>query len=414
MINLPDTSKSKAEKHDQRLKNQNDILPDLRLQSRWAAFLVFSPCVFAALSCWSIIRDEPFASLYLLPALLVAVHIARYLYRHLTANHLSSQSDHLFPTLGVANWVTLLRAAAVVLLAGLLPFTIRSDSGLSDPTTLAWVSAIMYLLISFSDLLDGYMARNRGRETELGKKLDIETDAAGILVASLLAVALSRLPVGYLFVGLAYYPFAFGIWLRKRRKQPLVSLKSRPYARIIAGFQMGLVALALMPVFKTPFTHLAAYIFMVPFLIGFVRDWLIVSCRITTNADQQSSQDLWIRSRVVSTLPLVFRLVIILATPAIIAQSASFRAHLSWHLVLCLFSILSAIGCIGRIASLLLILMLGSRYSPYGETILPLTLFASAAALLLSGTGIMSIYSPEDAILYRHSQEDKRAKCELT
>ena len=414
MRNLLDRSIPKGQQHARGLKNQNEIVAQLRLQSRWAAFLLFSAVVFAVLTCWPIAREEPVAGLYLLPALLVAVHLATYLYRHVTANHPPSQSGHLLPTLGVANWVTLLRAAAVVLLAGLLPIALTSASGVLDPTNLAWVAGIMYLLISLFDLLDGYIARNHGQESELGKQLDIETDAAGLLAASLLAVALSRLPVGYLCVGLAYYPFVFGIWLRKRWKLPLVSLQSRPYARIIAGFQMGLVTLALMPIFTTEFTHLAAFIFMVPFLFGFIRDWLVVSCRMTTDGDQQSPQDLWIRSHLVPTLPLLFRLVIILSGAGIIAQSTSLQAHFSWHVVLCLCSILAAIGCIGRIGALVLIVLLGSNYSPYGATILPMTLFASGAALLLSGTGRLALCSPEDAILYRHRQKIKQSRCEPT
>ena len=408
MRNLLDRSISKGQKQAHAKRNQDERVVQLRLQSRWATFLLLSPFLFAVHICWPILHDEPVASLYLLPALLVTVHFVFFLNRHLTSNHPPSQSGHLLSTLGVANWATVLRAGAVVLLAGFLPIAFASDSGVLDPINLAWVGGIIYLVISLFDLLDGYIARNHGCETVLGRQLDIETDAAGLLVASLLAVALDRLPVAYLCVGLAYYPFVFGIWLRKRKKLPLVSLQSRPYARIIAGFQMGLVTLALMPIFKTLFTHLAAFIFMVPFLIGFIRDWLVVSCRLTTNGAQKSSADLWIRSRLLPLLPLVFRLVIILSGAGIVAQGTSLQIHFTWHVVLCLGIILAAIGCIGRIGALVLILLLGSNNSPYGTTILSMTLFISGAALLLSGTGRLSIYSPEDAILYRHRKKTKQ------
>jgi hypothetical protein len=47
-------------------------------------------------------------------------------------------------------------------------------------------------------------------------------------------------------------------------------------ARVIAGFQMGFVGIALLPVVKPPVTMLAAYVVMIPLLAGFVRDWMIV------------------------------------------------------------------------------------------------------------------------------------------
>ncbi len=105
------------------------------------------------------------------------------------------RKDHLFATLGAANWITLLRAAAIIALAGFLPLTLQSEYRSLNQDMLGWATGIIYLGISMLDLLDGYVARRQGRETELGKQLDIVTDAAGLLVASLLAVTLGRLPI---------------------------------------------------------------------------------------------------------------------------------------------------------------------------------------------------------------------------
>jgi CDP-diacylglycerol--glycerol-3-phosphate 3-phosphatidyltransferase len=96
-------------------------------------------------------------------------------------------------------------------------------------------------------------------------------------MAPLLAVWYGQLPVAYLSVGLAYYLLTFGIWLRKRYSKPVYKVKPRRSARIIAGCQMGLVGIALLPVISPRITTAAAYIFMIPLLVGFTKDWMIAS-----------------------------------------------------------------------------------------------------------------------------------------
>lgn len=413
MKNLPDASSERGETTCSGTSDRQQALLGLRQQSWWAALVLFSPWLVTIFFCWPILCSKPITIMGLLPGLAAAAHIARYLYHHLLSNHRYSEEDHLFSTLGTANWITLLRAAAIVALAGFLPLAVQPDLGLLSQERLAWASGIVYLGISIFDLLDGYVARRQGHETELGTQLDIVTDAAGLLVASLLAVALGRLPFIYLLVGLAYYPFVFGIWLRQRRAMPVVALQSRPYARIIAGCQMGLVAMALLPIFKPAFTYLAASIFMTPLLIGFLRDWLVVSCRIKTDADQQSRLDLWMQSLAMKPLPLALRLIIFTGGITTLAGNGVFQTHLSWQLAHSFFCLLAAIGFMGRTAGLFLVLLLGSSQSPFGTTILSMTLFSTAAALMLNGTGTMSLWAPEETILYRRSKRSSRAASEV-
>jgi phosphatidylglycerophosphate synthase len=179
--------------------------------------------------------------------------------------------------------------------------------GPGTAAALVWAPGLIYLGISLADLLDGFVARRQHRQTELGQRLDIETDAAGLLVALLVAVSLDRLPALTLLVGLAYYLFIFGIWWRQQRHLPLVALQSRPYARIIAGFQMGVVALALLPLFNPPFTFIAAALVMTPLLVGFGRDWLVVSCRLRIDSNQRTALDHWAGLVLARFLPLVLR-----------------------------------------------------------------------------------------------------------
>ena len=404
MTNPPDaTSKSKREYCPGKSHRQETLI-GLRRQSWWATLLLFLPWLWTIFFYRAIFYEEPFAIMGLLPGLAIAVHLHRHLSHHLVSNHRPLEKE-LFATLGAANWITLLRAAAIVGIAGFLPLFFQPDLMPASQNNLAWVSGIIYLGVSLLDLLDGYVARKQGRETELGKQLDIETDAAGLLVASLLAVALGRLPIIYLLVGLAYYPFVFGIWLRQRRALPVVALQSRPYSRIIAGCQMGLVAMALLPIFKPTFTYLAAYIFMIPLLIGFMRDWLVVSCQMKTNTDQQSDLDNWMNSLVSKILPLALRTALLAGGIITLVGFNLFQTHLSWQLAHSFCCLLAAIGFLGRSAALVLILLLGINQSPFAITALSVTLFAAAAALALSGTGTLSLWEPEETILYRRNKK---------
>lgn len=392
---------------------QRRTIARLRHQSWRAAVLLLSPWLLTIILCWSIFYNDPITILWLLPGLAVAIHIQNQLSRHLTSNHRFFEKNRLFSTLGAANWITLLRASAIVALAGFLPLTINQGHDLLNSDALAWSPGIIYLAISMADLLDGFVARKQGRETELGKQMDIVTDAAGLLVASLLAVALGRLPVIYLLVGLAYYPFIFGIWLRHKRALPVVALQSRPYSRIIAGVQMGLVGMALLPIFNPAFTFLAAYICMTPLLIGFYRDWLVVSYRVKTDNDQQSSLDHRARS-LMKLLPLALRLIIIAGGIITLASYNFAQTDPSWQLAQSLLCLLAGIGFLGRSASLSLLLLLASIQSPFGTTLLPMTISCTSAALMLTGTGAKSLWAPEEEILYRRNKESLKTNCEAS
>jgi CDP-diacylglycerol--glycerol-3-phosphate 3-phosphatidyltransferase len=371
----------------------------LRRQMGLAAGLLITPWLLSVLLYWLYFRLQPVIILALFPGLAVAVYIQGQLSCRLATNHRRGEDDHPFPALGAANWITLMRAAAVVGLAGFLPLSVQPGQALPD--ALRWAPGIIYLAISVADLFDGLVARKQRRETELGKRLDIETDAAGLLVASLVAVSLGRLPTVYLLVGLAYYPFIFGIWMRQRRALPVIALQPRPYARIIAGFQMGLAGMALLPIFNPVFIFLAALIFMTPLLIGFLRDWLVVSCRVKTDADQQSGLDHLAKSLMIKALPLALRLGILAGGIATLAGFGVNQPHLPWQLAVGFCCLSAGLGFVGRSASLFLVMMLGSNPSPFGTSVTPMVIFSAAAALMLTGTGVMSLWAPEEMVLYR-------------
>jgi CDP-diacylglycerol---glycerol-3-phosphate 3-phosphatidyltransferase len=249
------------------------------------------------------------------------------------------------------------------------------------------------------------VARRQHRQTELGQRLDIETDAAGLLIALLVAVSLDRLPAFTLLVGLAYYLFVFGIWRRRQRHLPLVALQPRPYARIIAGFQMGVVAMALLPLFNPPFTSIAAALVMTPLLVGFGRDWLVVSCRLRSDSNQRTALDHWAGLVSARFLPLVLRPLLLAGGIATLVQGAASLPHPVWLWAQSLCCLLAGVGWMGRSAALLLTLLLSCSLTPYGTGLPVLVLFGIAATLMLTGTGPLSLWSPEEEILYRRSRD---------
>ncbi len=182
------------------------------------------------------------------------------------------EGQSLSPDLGWANLITLARGLLLASLAGFL-FTVR------PPGWLAWVPAGLYLIASLADYLDGYLARTSGHETVLGEILDLSLDGLGVLIASLVAYYHGQIPVWFLAVGAARYLYLIVLRWRKHRGLPWYELPSSDNRRALAGVQMGFISVILLPVFKPPGTHLAASLFMLPFLGGFLRDGWIISIK---------------------------------------------------------------------------------------------------------------------------------------
>lgn len=179
----------------------------------------------------------------------------------------------LLPSLGVPTLITLVRGFLVALSAGFL----------LSPA----VAAPAYSLAAALDHADGRLARRRKRETRLGSWLDMEVDAVGILVATVAGIALGKLPLWYLNVGLARYLFVLGLWWRRRAGRPVRDLDRLGLRRILAGCQMGFLAVALWPPVSAELTLFASHLFGGASLAMFLRDWLYVSRRMPESEKQR-------------------------------------------------------------------------------------------------------------------------------
>ncbi|MCX7892139.1 MAG: CDP-alcohol phosphatidyltransferase family protein [Burkholderiales bacterium] len=118
---------------------------------------------------------------------------------------------HPFDRFGAANGVTLVRAALAALLAGLV------GEG-ADPPLAAFAAAAGGIAVAL-DFVDGRLARASGLASAFGARFDMETDAALVLVLSILAWQTGRAGAWVLAAGALRYVFvAAGVllpWMRR-------------------------------------------------------------------------------------------------------------------------------------------------------------------------------------------------------
>ncbi len=372
----------------------------LQLKHRWALVAIISAMFL--LSGYSLLQGSwqvSYARQWLLQASLGLLYLLWVLWRGLEHNYRVGES-HLLPGFGIANITTLLRGALIASLLGflLLPW---------PPDGLAWIPAGLYTLAALADFLDGFLARITQRVTRLGEILDMSFDGLGVLVASLLAIQYGQVPAWYLLVALARYIFLAGIWLRQRRGLPVHELQPSVRRRSFAGVQMGFLFFILMPVFTPPGTYIAAAMFALPFLIGFGIDWLAV-CGV-----RFAHRSLQARLRAFSTnqLPLLLRF---LAVVLILAELSRFLApgspysQTGFLLLVALQSLVLvslALGVGGRIAAIVGLCLLGIQQLFASLTPTQIALALLYTAILYLGTGALSLWKPEDRLIFSRAGE---------
>ncbi len=242
-----------------------------RLRLRWVALAtvatIVTACAFVGLR---LLLTDALARRWLALSIPVLAYELALFWRFLPRNR---GGERLLPSFGLGTLLTFARGVLIAFLAGFLL--------LPQPTeSLVWLPAALYGTAAIIDYLDGSIARMTDHVTTLGAHLDTEFDALGILIAPLLAVLYGQLPLWYLSGCAARFLSVFGRWLRRRRGLPVFDLPPRKSRRTLAGLQMAFLSIVLSPVVGPPATTVAAAFVAIPFVAGFVHDWLSVSGRL--------------------------------------------------------------------------------------------------------------------------------------
>jgi CDP-diacylglycerol--glycerol-3-phosphate 3-phosphatidyltransferase len=262
---------------------------------------------------------------------------------------------------------------------------------------LAWAPAALYMTERVLDFFDGFVARYTRRETRLGTILDMEFDGLGILIAVGLAIQIDHLPLWYLLLGLGRQLFIFGIWVRQRLGWPLFDLPPSDHRRLIAGFQTGFISIILWPVWTVAVAMFAAWLFAVPLIFSFGRDWLVVSA--TIDAESAGYQRVRRRAKVIveQWLPVAARLAGAVLTGWMIAQGQLAGAAL-W--VAALAGILLLLGVVGRAAALVLAFVAAFAASSGGLAFDNGLLLVCGVLVLHLGSGRFALWTPEEYYLH--------------
>jgi CDP-diacylglycerol--glycerol-3-phosphate 3-phosphatidyltransferase len=179
--------------------------------------------------------------------------------------------------LGLATALTIVRGGLYAVVAA---FVVVSPTG-----GVAWVPAVCYGTGVLLDRADGSVARTVGRETPLGRRLDMATDTFGFVAAPVLAVAWGQLPVWYLSLSAARYVYRGAKYQRRLRGLALFDRPDSDLGRYLAGGQMVFLTLVLTPAVAPGLAATVAPLALAPSLGVFVRDYLYVSGRLPPGPD---------------------------------------------------------------------------------------------------------------------------------
>ncbi|MEF8857875.1 MAG: CDP-alcohol phosphatidyltransferase family protein [Halolamina sp.] len=198
---------------------------------------------------------------------------------------LSDGGVRIYPTLGIANGVTVVRGWLFAGVAGFILVVPPVESAWR------WLPVGWYGIGVTLDLVDGLLAKTIGRRTVLGEKLDMAFDTLGFLVAPLVGVVWGRIPVWYLSLSAARYLFKFGCWQRRQRGRSVGELPPSSVRRLLAGIQMAFITVALLPVVPASAVRPAAAVVLLPSLLLFARDYLAVAGLLGKESDRVSKDN---------------------------------------------------------------------------------------------------------------------------
>jgi CDP-diacylglycerol--glycerol-3-phosphate 3-phosphatidyltransferase len=228
----------------------------------------------------------------------------------------------------------------------------------------------------------------------------------------------------YILVGLSYYIFAVTTWIRQKKRLKTYPLSESKHRRVLAGMQMGFLAVCLWPIFTPPATSLAAIVFGVPLLVTFFRDFLVMAGKI--NPERSLYKDLYSVGEklflqgllpVLRVLLFIFFCYYVLWDTTFYNNFSHFMSKIllpefmkhSQFIELSMVLSVGAItaGLLARIAALYLLLLTAIVLSAGFTGLLPVIALIISALIVIYGAGKYNIWNPEDAILQRKDGEQE-------
>jgi hypothetical protein len=173
----------------------------------------------------------------------------------------------------------------------------------------------------------------------------------------------------------------------------------RVFARTTAGFQMGFVGVALLPIFDERVMGVAAVCMMTPLLLGFAWDWLLAVGCLRADSGRRLARGL-ARAAAVGALALRGMLVPVGPLAAQhLWQAGLPAAAVFWALALAMI----VAGWMGRAAALAACFVLAAGVSGAPASPAAWTALVAVLVIALLGTGRAALWQPEEALWTRRS-----------
>jgi len=181
---------------------------------------------------------------------------------------------HPFERFGPANLITLLRVSFLAAMTGLV--------GEPPTTRIAWLAVGATTLVAVLDGLDGWLARRSRVSSAFGARFDMETDAALILVVSVLVWRHDKAAAWVMACGAMRYAFVVAGWLLPWMAAPL---RSTVRGKTVAILQLVGLGVALLPVVPVPASVIVSTITLAALVWSFAVDvaWLWKGRLTSTN-----------------------------------------------------------------------------------------------------------------------------------
>lgn len=380
---------------------------------RWAAWAILG---FAGLVSSGILLQRVWPEARVVNGTLLSLTVWGYLgllaFRYLPLNR-RPRDRVLLSQLGPGTNLTLLRGLLLAALAGF--WVVETPSGL-----LSWIPAGLYTLAAAVDYVDGYAARRSNTETALGERLDLESDALGLLTAVGLAVKYGKLPWPFLAIGIARYLFVWTQALLKRRGAATSVLPESVSRRPIAGITMGFVSASLWPVVTPAAATLAGILFLSAFAFSFTRDWLVIAGIIDPRSRRYIQSRQAAKVLLLDRLPVGVRVLAGMSGAFVLRhlmQGSGGNLYLLGNLqngssedlltaLLLGTSMMMVVGLLARSAAFLHFFPLGLLIAGSGLNGARMLMLVSAVLMLLLGSGDLSIWDPERRIFARRAGDE--------